>query len=577
MSFELNLTTEELEKRTNKDFLIRKPMLEKDAEEYNNLADGDKEALKHLVKAANYANLVYMKQDNVLNIPFKNYLEEEIKKGNKAAELTKILFDAQLGIIGIDSESKPVILLKGAKVLDGKAFYPNDLSKEEFHTILKNMLKDGKKEEVQAILNQRSIVKREGNGLKAFDYTVEFKEEFECIAKELEMAAKTSTNKDFNEYLLLQAKALRENNPMSDAQADKKWATLQDTPLEFTISREQYADLLTGTVIEDEELKLLLEQNDITAISKDSIGIRVGIVNKKGTEDLLKVKAYLPLMAENMPLKEKYEQNISSEEDNLQTMVDVDIVSLRGDEGSYRGGITIAQNLPNNDKLSLTIGGGRRNVYHRQVRTSNSPEALERRKKRLDATLDKELHKFYNPEADHWFTIGHENVHSLGPKSGTEALGKYKNIIEENKADMGSLALLDCLTNAGVYTQEEKNQILVTFGANCFLKAKPEMSQAHRVRTVMQAYFFIKEGAISVNNEGVININIEKMIPAARKMLTEIIEVQLSQNFNRGEKYINDYFKWTDDIEKVSAKLKEIDKSLNGMLVTPLADLLSEG
>ena len=42
-------------------------------------------------------------------------------------------------------------------------------------------------------------------------------------------------------------------------------------------------------------------------------------------------------------------------------------------------------------------------------------------------------------------------------------------------------------------TEEEKKQILVTFGANCFLKAKPELSQAHRVRTVMQAYFFIKE------------------------------------------------------------------------------------
>ena len=576
MSFELNLTLEELEKRTHKDFLIRKPMLEKDAKEYNNLLDGDKEALKHLVRAANYANLVYMKQDNVLNIPFKNYLEEEIKKGNKAAELTKILFDAQLGIIGIDSESKPVILLKGAKELDGKAFYPCDLSKEELHSILKSMIKAGKIDEVKNILNQRTIVKREGNELRAFDYTQEFKEEFEAIAKELEEASKTSTNKDFNEYLLLQAKALRENNPMADAQADKKWATLQDTPLEFTVSREQYADLLTGTVIEDEELKKLLEENNITAISKDSIGIRVGIVNKKGTEDLLKVKNYLPLMAENMPLKEQYEQNISSDDDNLQTMVDADIVSLRGDEGSYRGGITIAQNLPNNDKLSLTIGGGRRNVYHRQVRTSNSPEALERRKKRLDATLNKELHKYYNSEADHWFTIGHENVHSLGPKSGTEALGKYKNIIEENKADMGSLALLDCLTQAGVYTEEAKKQILVTFGANCFLKAKPELSQAHRVRTVMQAYFFIKEGALSVNNEGVIDINIDKMIPAARKMLTEIVEVQLSQDFARGEKYINDYFKWTDDIARVSQKLKEIDKSLNGMLVTPLADALLE-
>ncbi len=574
MKFEFNLSLEELEKRTNKEYLIRKPMLEKDANEYEKLDEGDKKALKHLAKAANYANFVYMKQDNELNIPFLNFLEEEIKNGNKIAELTKILFEAQLGIIGIDSESKKVILLKDAKELDGKAFYPSDLSKEELHNILKTMLKNGEKEEVEKILNQRTIVKRNGEKLKSIDYTEAFKEEFSLIANELEEAAKYSTNKDFNEYLILQAKALKENNQMLDAQADKKWAMLQDTPLEFTISREQYADMLTGSVIEDEELKELLKVNNITPISKDSIGIRVGIVNKKGTEDLLKVKKYLPLMAENMPLKEKYEQNISSKEDNLQTMVDVDIVSLRGDEGSYRGGITIAQNLPNNDKLSLTIGGGRRNVYHRQVRTSNSPEALERRKKRLDATLNKDLHKYYNPEADHWFTIGHENVHSLGPKEGTEALGKYKNIIEENKADMGSLALLDCLTQAGVYTEEEKKQILVTFGANCFLKAKPELSQAHRVRTVMQAYFFIKEGAMSVNNDGIINIDIDKMIPTARKMLTEIIEVQLSQDVSKGEKFIFDYFHWSKDIENVSIKLKEIDKALNGMIETPLADFL---
>ena len=574
MKFEFNLSLEELEKRTDKEYLIRKPMLAKEAEEYEKLENGDKEALKHLVKAANYANFIYMKQDNELNIPFLKFLEKEIQNGNKTAELTKILFDAQLGIIGIDSESKKVILLKGAEELDGKAFYPSDLTKEELHNILKNMLKNGENEEVAKILNQRTIVKRNGNKLKAVDYTEAFKEEFDLIADELEKASKYSTNKDFNEYLILQAKALRENNPMLDAQADKKWATLQDTPLEFTISREQYADMLTGSVIEDEELKELLKKYNITPISKDSIGIRVGIVNKKGTEDLLKVKEYLPLMAENMPLKEKYEQNISSKEDNLQTMVDVDIVSLRGDEGSYRGGITIAQNLPNNDKLSLTIGGGRRNVYHRQVRTSNSPEALERRKKRLDATLNKDLHKYYNPEADHWFTIGHENVHSLGPKEGTEALGKYKNIIEENKADMGSLALLDCLTQAGVYTEEEKKQILVTFGANCFLKAKPELSQAHRVRTVMQAYFFIKEGAMSVNNDGIINIDIDKMIPTARKMLTEIIEVQLSQDFSKGEKFIFDYFHWSKDIENVSIKLKEIDKALNGMIETPLADFL---
>ncbi len=574
MNFELNLSLEELEKRTNKDYLIRKPMLDENSTEFENLSEGDKEALKHLVRAANQVNSIYLKQDNELNIPFQNYLNEEIKKGNKEAELTKILFDAQLGIIGIDSESNHVTLLKNAKVLDGKAFYPSDLKKEEFISIIKNMLKNGEKEEVKNILNQRTIVRRNGSKLQAIDYTEAFKTEFSIMAEELEAAAKTSINKDFNEYLLLQAKALRENNPMLDAEADKKWASLQDTPLEFTLSREQYADLMTGYVMEDNELCALLETNGITPVSKDSLGARVGIVNKKGTQDLLKVKKYLPLMADNMPLKERYEQNISSEDNNLQTMADVDIVTLRGDEGAYRGGITIAQNLPNNDKLSLTIGGGRRNVYHRQVRTNNSAEALERRKKRLNATLNPDLHKFYNPEADHWFTIGHENVHSLGPKSGTEALGKYKNIIEENKADMGSLALLDCLVNAGVYNEEEKKQILVTFGANCFLKAKPKLSQAHRVRTVMQAYFFIKEGALSVNNDGIIDINIDKMIPAARKMLTEIIEVQLSQDFSRAEQFITDYFQWSEELEKVSLKLKETDKSLNGVILTPLADSL---
>ena len=51
-NFELNLSKEELEKRTNKDYLITKKMLKADAPEYLALAEGDKKALKHLVKAA---------------------------------------------------------------------------------------------------------------------------------------------------------------------------------------------------------------------------------------------------------------------------------------------------------------------------------------------------------------------------------------------------------------------------------------------------------------------------------------------------------------------------------------------
>ena len=570
-NFEINYSLDELKKRTHKDYLATKKLLDVDAPEYLNLEDGDKKALKNLVKAAYFIEKVFYRLDNRQNAPFYHYLENEILKGNESAELTKTLFLAQKGMCAIDRETTKINLAKGIYELPGKGLYPEDLTKEEFHKILIKMLKDGKAKEVRKILNQRSIVERKDDELVATDYVKYFSDDFRHAAEKLELAADTSTNDEFNEYLRLQAVALREADPMLDAYADKKWAELQDTPLEFTITRENYADEMTESVIENEELKKLLEDYEIPVISKDFLGARVGIVNKEGTEALLKIKEYLPLLAASMPYHEEYEQNISKTDDAKQTMIDADIVVLAGDVGAYRAGITLAENLPNDDNLSLTIGGGRRNVYHRQIRFISDREKLQ---KRLDATLDGEQHKYYLDEADHWFTIGHENTHSLGPNKGTEALGKYKSIIEENKADMGGLAFLDILEEKGMYTHEQVLQILVTFAADNFLKSKPTLSQAHRVRTVMQTKYFIENGAIELNADGKIHVNIDKMIPTAKKMLAEIIRIQIDGDFQKGEKYVLDNFVWTDEMEIISQKLKEIDKNLNGRTDAPLARML---
>ena len=574
--YELNLTKEELEKRTHKDYLTTKRMLDVDSPEYNSLAEGDKEALKHLVKAAVVLDKVNMQLDNPNNLPFKEYLEKEIEKGNELAKLTKILFDAQKGVCSLDRDSNMIELAKGVSMRPGKGVYPQDLEKEEFHKILIQMLKEGKVDEVAKILNQRSVVERVGNELVATDYVDKFKDDFAQMASELEKASEVSTNQDFNEFLKLQAKALRTADPMLDAYADKKWATLQDTPLEFTITRENYSDELTETVVENPELKKLLDENGIVPVAKDFLGGRVGVINKQGTEAILNVKKFLPLMAQNMPFKDDYIQNIAPDnKDSKQTMVDADLVAVTGDVGEYRAGITLAENLPNDDKLSITeLDGGRRNVYHRQIRLITSEDAKEKMKKRLDATLNPELHKYYNDEADHWFTIGHENGHSLGPKSGTEGLGKYKSIIEENKADMISLAMLDVLTEAGMYTPEQRKQIIVTYAADNMMMSKPTLSQAHRVRSVMQNYYFIKEGAIEITPDGILNVNVDKMVPTARKMLEEIIQVQMKGDFSKGEKYVLDNFVWTDEMQKMADNIKKVSKTLNGKVESPLADKL---
>ena len=570
--YEFGLDLEELEKRTSKEYINTKVLLKPDSPEYLSLAEGDKEALKYLVKAGDILENIHLQIDDHHNLPFKKFLESEVKKGNKQAILTKILFDAQKGINALDRLSNKIHLAKGITNKPGIGVYPEDLSKEEFHKIIIKMLKEKKIEEVKNILNQRSIVVRDGEYLKAIDYIDYFKEDFSKIADLLEKASNVSTNKDFNEYLILQAKALRKADPMLDAEADKKWATLQDTPLELTLTRENYEDELTLTFTENEELKNLLKENNINPVPKDCLGLRVGIINKQGTEDLISIKKYLPLLAKNMPYNNEYEQKISEdkEKETKQTMVDVDLVMLAGDCGTYRAGITLAENLPNDDKLSLTIGGGKRNVYHRQIRFVSDPNKLQQL---LDEILVKEQHKDYNNEADHWFTIGHENTHSLGPNRPNDKLGKYSHIIEENKADMGGLAFLDLLTKEGYYTEEQKRQIIVTAVVDTFLKVKPNLQQAHRVRTVMQNYYLFKRGAYDIK-EGKIHVNVDKVVPAANEMLAEIVRVQIDDDFAKGEKYVMDNFVWTEEMQLIGEKLQKVNKELNGKLETELADKL---
>ena len=295
MQYNYGLDIKELEKRTHKDYLLTKKMLDVDSIEFAGLEEGDKIALSYLVKAARVIEKINMQLDSHHNLPFKEFLESEIKKGSKQAKLTKILFDAQKGIFALDCESNLVKLAAGLEKKPGRGLYPEDLEKEEFHAILIYMLQTGKIEEVRKILNQRSVVEKvSSKELVAIDYVDKFAQDFKMVAEYLLKASCVSTNADFNEYLRLQADAFMKADAMLDAYADKKWAKLQDTPLEFTITRENYTDEMTETVLENEELNALLKKHNIEVISKDYLGARVGIVNKAGTEYILKVKEYLP-------------------------------------------------------------------------------------------------------------------------------------------------------------------------------------------------------------------------------------------------------------------------------------------
>lgn len=556
--YELNYTIDEFKKMAT-DEMMDIVLIDEKSPVYKTLADGDKKALKHLVTAAKILNNVALKQDNALNLAQKEALEDASKKGDEHATWALKIFNSLNGVAGLNGiDSKPITIFKGLETPQGKNFYPTDLSVDEFHQILLEMFKKNEIKEIQKILSARTMVVRNKDKLKAIDYTEYFKQEFSDMANELEVAAYYTTDDLFKEFLSWQAQALLQNNLDMDMLADKHWAMMQNTPLEFTLSRENYDDEMTSTVLENEKLANFINKHHIEVVAKDMLGARVGIVNKEGTELLLKFKETMPKLSGLMPFTDKYQQTISSKKELKQNMVDVDLVSLTGDYAQCRGGITVAQNLPNNDKIAIKTGGGRRNVYHRQVRLSQDKA---RTQKMLDAFLHKDFHKYYNLEADHIFVIGHENGHSLGPSSEYQnSPGICKSIIEENKADTVSISFMPEYVKEGIITKEQLKQIYTSWIVRrLLLPAKPIFpTETYKIVDLIEFNTLLEHGAITFDENKLIHIDFDKVSPAAYNLLTKVIDIQLSKSPQKARQYIKDNTQWTELHKYIATTQKKL-------------------
>ena len=560
MEFKFNMTLKEMRKRTSRKHYRKIEFLKRNDKEIKNLSNDDLRVLCHLTRAAYLIEKVQFQLENVKNLQILEFLNKESEKNNEKAILARRMFLSQKSNFSPDTLGNQTVLLKGVNEPLGQGYFPEDLGVQEFHEILGKMLNDGEIDEVKQILNQRSIVVREGSKLKAIDFIDAFSE-FKDVANELREAKKYSGNAEFNKFLDLQIRALETADPMLDAEADKAWAELDERCIyEFTITRECYQENLTKTIFDNKQLAQRLEKAGIRVYAKDSLGARVGLVNKKGTKLLNKLKNLVDVAAKFMPYKDEYENKKSS--GVKQIAVDVDLIALTGDEGAYKSSFVTAQNLPNSDKLAFTIGGGNRNVYHRQVRKPG-------KKKNYRKLIAEEFWKFYNPEADHWAVICHENTHSLGPSSKT--LGKFSSILEEYKADMGMYAFLDEFLKEGYFTEEETMQIMVTGLFRSLLKGKPTLTQAHKTRALMICNRMLTEGGMTLDAEKKLHYDFDKIKSLTKKMLAEVVRLQIDGDVGKAEEYVTKWAVWTDDVEKIAEVIRSYNKTLNGYVDDSLA------
>ena len=501
-------------------------------------------------------------------------LEKRVAAGDKQAEKTLELYNIFNGIQ--DDRKERTYLFKNVKLSDGRNLYPTDLKAEELIEFLKR-----NPDKIEEILSNNTVVKRtKDGGFVGIPYQIEYEQECKAAAQELLKAAEVSTNEQFNNYLRLQAVALLSADPEDTYKADVAWIKLADTPLEFTICRECYDDKFTGKVLEDKELADLIAQKGLDANSKDMIGIRVGIVDRKASKELADYKNHMKDFAKQLPLAETYEQSVDTVDPatgSKQTLVDVDLVYMGGDSAASRPGAVLAQNLPNSDKLAAKRGAGNRNVFHKDMRKSFDPTV---RKQFLEQLIDENQRNLYSDDADHLFTIGHELTHSLGPMKTTQgldkktSLGDWGDAVEEAKADLGSILMSEYFVKTGKYTQKQMDEIMLTWAAGLLSQEPPSKAQAHAVRRVAQYNYMREFGAIEFEVDGKLKINTDKLPEVARKMLTEIIQIQLDGDANKANAFFDKWFVWTPEQEYAAKILKsmkpKIYKKFNPILANEI-------
>ena len=69
---------------------------------------------------------------------------------------------------------------------------------------------------------------------------------------------------------------------------------------------ESYNEKVTGSMVNNTKLRDYLNYSGIYPIGKDSLGLRVGLINKNGTEAIIEIKKFIPQLSEFMPYYEEY-------------------------------------------------------------------------------------------------------------------------------------------------------------------------------------------------------------------------------------------------------------------------------
>ncbi|NNL95144.1 MAG: Zn-dependent hydrolase, partial [Xanthomonadales bacterium] len=386
----------------------------------------------------------------------------------------------------------------------GARFYPEDMTREEFEA-WDHAGKDG----------QYSIVKRDHEGnLQLVPYSVEYAEELGRIEHLLRGAAELAEDPQFANYLQLRADALVSDDYQA---SDMAWMDMKNNQIELVIGPiENYQDALYNY--------------------RSAFETFVLIKDMAWSERLSKFAQYMPELQRGLPVPEEYKREMAGTDADLNAY---DVAYVAGDANS--GSKTIAINLPNDEEVQLSKGTRRLQLKNAMLAKFNQilvpiADELIADDQRQHITFD----SFFGN------TMFHEVAHGLGIKNTLDgrgtvraALKEHSSAIEEGKADILGLYMVQRLRDMGEITEGELMDDYVTFLAGIFRSVRFGASSAHGRANMIRFNFFSEAGAFSRDEEtGKYRVNVPEFEAAVEALSRKLLTLQGDGNYEEVAAFI---------------------------------------
>jgi hypothetical protein len=476
----------------------------------SHLSDGDRQALRHLIAAAEAVDEVFWLQAWTENPSFSSLAWE--LEGDQA-DAMKEYYSIMYGPWDRLHEFEPFIGDQPRP--PGAGFYPDDMTAEEFEAWIEAHPSD--REDFTSLF---TIIRRfgeHGEELRAVPYAVAYAAQLEIAADHLRAAAEATDNQSLQRFLLLRAEAFRTDDYY---ESDKAWMDL-DSSIEVVIGPyETYEDHLFG-------YKAAFESFVCVSQPEDSARLEI-------------FKSQLPFLERNLPIPDEHKNFDRGSESPIRV---VDEIFTSGDT---RAGVqTIAFNLPNDERVREEKGS--KKVLLKNVMRAKYDAILTPIAGRVLPEDEAELIAF---EAFYQFTLHHELSHGIGPGQitvdGRETevrleLRELYSAFEEAKADVLGVYDIYALVEQGVMSPEILESLPWTYTAGMFRTTRFGVAEAHGLGMVLQANYLLEKGAVEITDIGRFKPVPELFEQTFRDLAHELLMIQALGDYDAAVAMVEKY------------------------------------